>query len=365
MQYTKMLILFVCWFFFQPVLGVDLLHDTKTLDQVRIGLKQVYNCDFDSAENTLLYLRESYPSHPVTSFFEGLIYYWKDYPLIPGNPGAIEFEEVMEETWQRSELLKENGNEVEGVFFELMSRAFIVMYYADNGQSSRAISHLGKIYRDIMAGFDLQEQFNEFFFITGLYNYYREAYPEAHPVYKPAAIFFRKGDKTRGIEMLKLAAEQTDFMRVEAALFLSLIYLNFENKIDSAVWYASQLHQDYPGNGYFLSEYAEMLLVDKQYEAALDPILHLMSIDEYNKMKGTIFMGIYLEKKLNDPEKAKVYYEEGLRLAEAFDERANDIKAYAFAGLSRYFLAKGDNKQAKAYHRSAKNATGHAYVFLE
>jgi tetratricopeptide (TPR) repeat protein len=283
--------------------------------------------------------------------------------LIPGNKGAEEFEEVMEETWNRSRLLKDNGNETEGVFFELMARSFIVMYYADNGRSSKAISHLGKIYRDIMASFDLQEQFNEFFFITGLYNYYREAYPEAHPIYKPAAMFFRKGNKSRGLEMLRYAAEETNFMRVEAALFLSLIYINFENKIDSAVIFASKLHQDFPDNGYFLSKYAEMLLVDQQYETALGPILQLMSMDEYNKMKGTVFMGIYEEKKQNNAEKSRIYYEEGLRLTEAFDERANYIKAYAFIGLSRYFLDKGDDKQARIYKKKAKNASSFTYFY--
>jgi len=140
-------------------------------------------------------------------------------------------------------------------------------------------------------------------------------------------------------------------MRVEAALFLSLIYINFEHRVDSAVWYASQLHLHCPDNGYFLSKYTEMLLMDKQYERALDQILELMSMDEYNKMKGTIFMGIYEEKKLNDPEKSRYYYEEGLRLAEVYDERADYVKAYAFIGLSRYFQDKGDSRQARVYRK--------------
>ncbi len=365
MKFPKIIIPFICWISLQPVLGVNLIDDSSTLDQVRIGLNQIYNCDFDSAENTLDYLHESYPSHPVTSFFEGLIYYWKFFPLIPGNPGALEFEEIMEETWQRSRLLKDKGNEIEGVFFELMSRAFIVMYYADNGHSSKAISHLGKIYRDIMSGFDLQEQFNEFLFITGLYNYYREAYPEAHPAYKPAAMFFRKGDKTKGLEMLRSAAEETDFMRAEAALFLSLIYINYESNIDSAVLYASKLYQNYPGNGYFLSKYTEMLLVDKQYEEALELILRLMTVDGYHKMKGTIFMGLYEEKKMNNAEKSRIYYEEGLRLAEVYDERANHVMAYAYIGLSRYFHNKGDEKQARTYRKKAKNASGYDYIISD
>jgi hypothetical protein len=343
--------------------AADLIRDTSTMDQLRIGINHVYNCEFTAAEYTLNYLRGSYPAHPVTPFFEGLIFYWKYYPLIPGEPGAAEFEDVMEKTWQRSHSLKEEGNETEGVFFDLMSRAFIVMYYADNGKSSKAISHLGRIYRDIMASFDLQDKFSEYFFITGLYNYYREAYPEAHPVYKPAAIFFRKGDKSKGIQMLRFAAENTDFMRVEAALFLSLIYINYENKVDSAVWYASWLHRNFPDNGYFLSKYAEMLLADQQYDTALNPILSLMSMDDYNKMKGIIFMGIYEEKKMNDPEKSRSYYEAGLRLAEAYEERANYIKAYAFIGLSRYFEGKGDMKQAREYRKKAKNASSYDYYY--
>ena len=94
------IVLLTCFTLLSVHQGVDLIKDTLTLDQVRIGINQVYNCDFDEAENTLVYLRESYPSHPITPFFEELIYYWKFYPLIPGNPGALEFEEVMEETWQ-------------------------------------------------------------------------------------------------------------------------------------------------------------------------------------------------------------------------------------------------------------------------
>ena len=107
-----------------------------------------------------------------------------------------------------------------------------------------------------------------------------------------------------------------------------------------------------------------MLLVDHQYETAMETVLQLMTMDDFNKMKGTIFMGIYEEKKMKDLEKAKHYYEKGLRIAEAFDDRANYVKAYAFIGLSRYFLEKGDNKQARAYEKKAKNATGYAYVLL-
>jgi hypothetical protein len=106
-----------------------------------------------------------------------------------------------------------------------------------------------------------------------------------------------------------------------------------------------------------------MLLVDQQYEEAQDLIVHMMNLDGYNKMKGTVFMGLYEEKKQNHGERSRIYYEEGLRQAEAFDDRANYIKAYAYAGLSRYFHEKGEDKQARAYKKKARKASSFEYFY--
>ncbi len=343
--------------------GNDLIADTVTMVQIREGINRIYNYEFDTAAYTLDSLRRKYPDHPITSFYEGLIYYWKYYPLIPEQAGSSEFEWAMEESWERADSLKELQCTSEAVFFDLMSRSFIVMYHADNGRSSRAIPHIGTLYRDILKGFEMQEDFREFMFITGLYNYYREAYPKAYPIYKPATMFFKKGDKDRGLEMLRSAAAESNFLHVEAALFLSLIHVNFENNPDSAVWYASLLHQNYPGNAYFHSKYTEMLLVNRQYEQALDHINQLMRLDDYNRMKGSIFRGIYEEKKNRDPETARRHYEAGLYLAEPFGDRANYTKAYAYIGLSRYYMEKEEKKRAREYLKKAKKSTGYSYVF--
>ena len=344
--------------------GNGLITDTTTLLQIRVGLDHIYNYSFDSAEVTLDILQEEYPVHPMTSFFEGLIYYWKHYPLIPDTEGAAEFEQAMEESWERAHQMKKSGgHEIEAVFFDLMARSFIVLYFADNGRSSKAITHLRSIYRGILSGFEMQEEFNEFYFITGLYNYYREAYIEAYPIYKPVSIFFKKGDKEKGLEMLRHAASGTGFTQVEAAQFLALINIHFENNSDSALWYAGLLHRAFPENPYFHSKYAEMLMLDKKYEDGLVQIKHLLELDDYNKMKGCIFMGIYQEKKAGEPEVARMHYEKGLELAEAYGERANYSRAYAYIGLSRYYFDQGDDKKAREYNKKARHATSYEYVF--
>ncbi len=256
-----------------------------------------------------------------------------------------------------------SANEIEGVFFELVSRALLVMNYADNGRSSRAISHFTTIYRDILEGMEMEDEFKEFMFMTGLYNYYREAYPEAYPVYKAPLVFFRRGDKVEGLNTLRRAATETDFIRVEATMFLSNIHMNFENNPDSSLYYASLLHQTYPGNAYFHAKFAEMLLINGDYEQALVHLEELRQGDSYNRMKAAIYRGIYEEKHKNNPERAKWFYEEGLRLSIPFGNRANYAKAYAYIGLSRYYKNRDDKKKAKEYYKKAKNSSGYGYVF--
>ena len=341
----------------------DLLSDTATLAEIRNGINRIYNYEFDTAAHTLYTLESRYPDHPVTSFYEGLIYYWKYYPLMPEQIGSEEFELAMEESWKRADSLKQQQDLIEGVFFELMARSFMVMYHSDNGKPSRVISHLGPIYRDILKGFEMQDDFREFLFITGLYNYYREAFPETYPVYKPALMFFRKGDKEEGLKMLRNAVFETDFLKVEAALFLSLIHINFENNPDSALWYASLLHEEYPGNAYFHSKYTEMLLINSKYKEASLQIDQLMQLDNYNRMKGTIYRGIFEEKKEGDQEAARRHYELGLQLAEPYGERANYSRAYAYIGLSRYYSEKENRRKSREYYKKAKKSTGYSYVF--
>ncbi len=349
-----------------PCLADELIHDSVTMKQIKDGLDHIYDNEFEAARKVLVVLQDKYPEHPVTSLFEGLIYYWKNYPLIPGHTGSSEFEEAMKESWERAERLGEIQEEsIESVFFDLTARSFIVMYFADNGIPVKAIGHLRAMYRDIIKGFDLQDEFPEFYFLTGLYNYYREAYIEAYPVYKPVSIFFRKGDKEKGLEMLRFASARSDFLHVEATFFLSLIYMNFESDSDSAVRYAGMLYNAFPGNGSFHSRYAEMLLINKQYDKALQNIRQLLVLDDYDKMKGTIYLGIYYEMKMNDPEKARAYYEEGLKLAGPYGERADYSKAYAYMGLSRYYYRQGDRKKAREYRRKAGNSTAYEYVLSE
>ena len=349
-----------------PATGQDgsFLDDTDMLDEVKQGIEDIYHFDFDSSDYVLHRLKLAYPGHPVTPFFEGMIYYWKYQPLVPEQEGSREFETSMQQSWELAEQrLKIDPDDIEGVFFNLMARAFVVMFYADNGHPRGAIPHILTVYHEIIKGYDLKASLIEFYFPVGLYQYYREAWPEAYPVYRPVTMFFKKGSKREGLELLHYAAENTFFMKVEAGMFLSLIYLNFEYNTDSAVSVCGKLYHDYPENPFIAGRYAEILMIDKQYETAR-PLFDILSgMNDFAGMRATVYKGIYEEKVNKDFTRAASYYHSGLKMAEAFGAYANYTRAYAYIGLSRHYKREGDEKLSRHYYRKARESTGFDFIF--
>ena len=181
------------------------------LVKVEQCLQHTYGFSFTEARSIQRELSELTPGHPAPAFLEALIVYWENFPLLPSEEASKEFTSLMDLSIELArDYNKNDPNDVEGVFFDLYGRAFKAMFWADNGRSGKVISDLGTMYRDTKKGFKLQEQFVEFYFSTGLYNYYIEAYPEAHPAYKPLLSFMHKGDRDLGMKQLNHAINHRD-----------------------------------------------------------------------------------------------------------------------------------------------------------
>ncbi len=341
-----------------------LLTNDRILGVIYDGLTSMYGGKFGPAHEALEQVREEYPDHPVTPFFEGLITYWEYYPLIPGQPEADKFVALMEDCVTRAEKML-NGDEdnIEGVFFDLFGRAFYVMFWSDNGKPGKVFPFLSQMYKETLKGFDLKDDFNEFYFTCGLYNYYIEAYPQNHPIYKPVAMLFRKGNKKTGLEQLKYCAEHAVFLRVEARLYLSLIYLNYEKDYRTAQDYAASLYKEFPANPYYAGNYLEILLYNHKYFFA--PILldHLSGMDNpFATMEAHLYTGLYLEKVKHDWDGAVKEYNLALYLAKKYDAFANHYNAIAYMGLGRYYRSAGNHTEASNYFRQARDATVYDYI---
>ncbi len=124
--------------------------------------------------------------------------------------------------------------------------------------------------------------YKDFYFITGLYNYYREAYATAHPIYKPVLIFFPHGNRKLGLVQLKISADSAIFLAAESMTFLAGIYQDFEKDPAKAIIYSKKLKETYPQNQEFKLHYIRDLLVIKKFGEA-ESLLNSMPYESLNR----------------------------------------------------------------------------------
>ena len=188
------------------------------------------------------------------------------------------------------------------------------MFWSDNGKTGKVVPDLRLMYKYTIEGKELKDQFVEFYFSTGLYNYYIEAYPEAHPTYKPLLAFMQKGDKALGLEQLNHAINEAVFLKVEALLFMSLIQLKYEKDLNTAAIYARRLHHEYPRNTYYQGQLLTILLHQQRYKEA-NELLESMEPQkdpwtEMNRVLAKAYMD-EANKQANTEEKYRLLLESG------------------------------------------------------
>ena len=343
--------------FILPQSPKPILDDQKLLDIIEEGLNHIYNIEIEDAYKIYEILKKERPNHPVTPLYKGLCIYWQHYPIVAGDDEVEEFLSTMHEVIDKAApILKKDPNDLEGVFFDLTARALLMLYYADNGLSGKVLKIAPTTYKHVLLSFDLKDQFDEYYFITGLYNYYIVAYPEKHPVYKPISLLFKSGNITEGLEQLHYAFDHAIYLKTEAALFLAIIYFDYEKRTDLSIEIMKKLHSIYPENPLYYSQYVEYLLQDRQYELALEHNQQMVQMhrdNSYMVMKGIVFKGIIEEKYQNNDTNAKKDYELGLTISKIYGDLADDYVSYAYYGLSRIEKRKGNEKLSREYYKKA------------
>jgi tetratricopeptide (TPR) repeat protein len=318
----------------------------------------LYNRQFDKAEMIFKELENLYPGHPVNYLYHSNIIYWKNYPLLPSSPSRKNFEEDLNNCMElASKKTYAEKYEAESLLANICSRGFLLLFYTDNDLSFNVIPLATGTYKYIMRSFGFVSSFSEFYYFTGVYNYYREEYPKIHPVYRPLASLFPPGDKERGLAEIARAAELSIFLKAEAYSLLSWIYTAFENNYSQSLFYSSKLTERYPENYMFRALHVKNLLLLKQYDQAEEylKIPDNNSGNRYYDAQVLIFKGILQEKKYGNYALAKKFYEEGISSVSVIGDYGNEYCGYAYMGLSRICEYYGDRAGKKVYRKKASD----------
>ncbi|MEX0982086.1 MAG: hypothetical protein WD577_00440 [Bacteroidales bacterium] len=342
----------------------NILDNEATQKKVERCLYATYGFNFTEAKAIQKELAEEMPQHPVAWFLNALITYWEFFPILPDDPKAKDFISNMDRAIELAgQMLGRNSGSMEGVFFDMHARAFKAMFWADNGKPAKVIADLNNMYRSTMLGIEYKEIFNEFYFSSGLYNYYIEAYVEKHPKYKPLALLFRKGDKKLGLKELEYAINNTTYIRYEARLFMSLIQLNYEKNMGLALDHAAQLYNHFPKNIYYAGQYLIILLHSEQYTVA--SVLNTKLAEKKEPFHRIIYQlteGFISEKQKDDPILASKQYKEAIRLSEIYGPIAHLYEAIAYAGLARIADKKEDPATARRHRRSSSRLSDYEFI---
>ena len=362
---AMLLLMMICWT--SSNAQVSYLNRSDLLDQVDSCLKYTYNFSFSKARFFQEKLARTTPNHPAPYFLKALIVYWENFPLSPKDKASERFIMLMNRTVELAKVYLESDKvHLEGVFFDLYGRAFKAMFWADNGKSGKVVPDLRTMYKHTKEGFILMEQFNEFYFSTGLYNYYIETYPKAHPAYKPLVSFMQEGNKIKGLNQLNYAMNNAVFLKVESMLFMSLIQLKYEEDLNTAAIYAEKLYEEFPHNIYYQGHLLTILLYKHRFQRVRE-ILETMKTqeDNYSEMIRVMAGAFLAEKEVQDDRLAGKGYRKTVEMADSFGPFANQFKAIGYMGSSRLHNHKGNHREASKYARKATKYTVYKFILDE
>jgi hypothetical protein len=339
-------------------LGGQVLKDRATMDMIKAGIDNIYKLEFSRAEEVHAKLEAAFPGHPVNLLFNGMMKYWKNYPLIPGSEGRASFEADLRNCIQlceREEYPPEYEPEI--TLANICARGLLLLFYADNDLSMSVIPLAVGTYRYVMRSFELASTYADFYYFTGLYNYYREAYPRIYPIYRALVSPFPRGNEVKGLTELSKAAESAIFLSAESYFVLSWIYNGYQNDFFKSSIYSKILSDRYPENLLFRALNIRNLLLLKIYDEAEAFIQKWGNNNPNHFYNGQllVFKGILQEKKYKNYPLATQYYNEAITALAPIGSYADEYTAYAYFGLSRISSKTGDRTGQRVYRKKAND----------
>lgn len=341
-----------------------ILENKGAIEKVHQAIDSIYNLNFDAADIIIADLERELKDYPGNSLLKAFYVSWKYRPIKIDHKSYELFQSYLMKGIEKSEeMLKLDDNDIEANFFLMACHSYLAELYGDNGQNFKALGEAQDAYRYIKKGFDLVDKNPEFYFSSGIFNYYREKYPEENPVYKSVIWFFRGGDMEEGLKMLEKGSELAVFTKAECLTYLFHINLRYENKPATSIYYADLLKDKYPNNLHYISNFIENSIRLDKYDEIYPHIERLRSSENsYYQYLGEIFLGIYITKTSGELNDALTHLKSADNLGDQEGIRVPHYDSILFLGLGKIYKENGDDDLANRYFKkSVKSAEYIAY----
>ena len=357
-------LLLLLWLVSPAYCQYKILEDEGANEKILQAVDSIYNLNFDAADVIITDLEQKLGDYPGIFLLKSFYVSWKYRPIKKDQESFELFESYLNKGIEKSEeMLAKDKYDVEANFYLMACHAFLAELYVNNDLNFKTLGEAQSAYKHIKFGFDHVEENPEFNFSSGIYNYYREKYPEENPSYKSFIWFFRGGDKEKGLKMLKKGSIDAVFTKAECLTYLFHINLRYEDKPANAIYYARLLKDKYPNNLHYISNFIENSIRLETYDELYPYILRLMeSENKYYQYLGEIYNGIYLEKNDKNLNSAIIHYKKANELGDQGEFRIPHYDSMLFLGMGRINKSFGNNELANQYFKkSIKSAKYSAY----
>jgi tetratricopeptide (TPR) repeat protein len=347
--------------------GYHILPDKATTDIVKAALHHTYNFEFDESKKLCEQIRKKYPTHPGADFMMALNTYWEMFAKDTYKEQTSAFIDYLVKAQELSKkMLEKNNKDIEGVFFKLAAECYLALHYSERNDMSNTLGYAKRLYSSMKTAFQLKTQLDEFYFPTGIYNYYVVQYPETHPIFKPFMFLFMSGSKDQAFKDMDYAWKNAVFSKTECAFHLCNIYLKYEDTPLEAYEYSKTLYEKYPKNLFFAVRHVEVLMARKEYKEA-EKISNMLSKSgkKYFIATAYVFYGELYEKYFKEHETALRFYQKALQTFQESDNPEVDYLSFAYAGLGRYYKQAGNKEKATEYYKKCKEIAEYTSVIKE
>jgi len=323
---------------FSVLLGLALLLPFRSEAQVSPELLKavhlIYNVQFSQANKIIENFVKTHPDDGAGYLLRGIATEWRQFSLNKGkslNPTIMaDFQKARRIAAEKYEKNKSIENAV------LLATAYVYVSkkQIDSGHSAQAGLSLKKA-KNLMEPV-LQKDPNNMYasFSIGIFNYFSDNVPSGFKWL--AKLLGFKGDRHKGLALLKQAAKSPTLTQGDAQYMLLYILSQKEGNYPAALVYAQKLHNRYPNNPVFIFDIAEMQFRTKKIAPARKNFTKFISYCEKNKgrcsqdfryLSNYFMTWSYIDEK--DYNNAKIYLEKAKELDnKRYKDRTSDLKKW-------------------------------------
>lgn len=226
----------------------DIIENDSVSKYTYQGFNYLYNFQFKSTDSIITIMLNKFPTSPWTYVLKSNYYWW----MIISGDISEECKNNFYLSLNQSETVLKNKSGNENLFCSILIYSYKARFELINKNYISALKQLKKYYATLSVSFGLEKDYNAFYLTSGLYNYFMNKAVSEYPLLKPFLFMFEKGNKSTGLEYLKLLSNLDDnILKTESNYFLMKIYYEMESDKLTALSYSNSLKNEYPNNFIF------------------------------------------------------------------------------------------------------------------